>query len=159
MKYDEKKKKIYVDADACPVKNEIVTLANTYHLSVVFVASYSHYHISMLEGKWVYVDPVKEAVDLYILNNAAKNDVIITQDTGLASILVKRQCIVISPRGKQFVEAEMDTILNFRYLAAKERRNGIYSKGPKAFSEDDRKNFISVLEKNCRNLQDLNAEL
>lgn len=116
-------------------------------MDVIFVASYAHMISYDIGGQWVYVDSVKEAVDLYIMNHATKKDIAITQDIGLASILVKRQVVTLSPRGKQYLEEDMEEVLHFRYLSAKERRSGTYSKGPKPFSEQDRKHFITNLEK------------
>lgn len=122
-------------------------------MEVVFVASYAHVVSYDIGGKWVYVDSQKEEVDLYIMNHASKGDIVVTQDIGLASILVKRDVIAISPRGKRYLEKDMDAVLHVRYLAAKERRAGSHSKGPKPFTESDRQNFITSLEGICRNLQ------
>lgn len=72
---------------------------------------------------------------------------VITQDIGLASMLVNQNVYTISPRGKIFNNSDMDTSLHIRYLAAKERRNGHYSKGPKPFSNSDRIHFINSLQK------------
>ena len=96
---------------------------------------------------WVYVDTEKEAVDLYILNHAVRGDVVITQDIGLASMLVNRGVHVISPRGKVYEEGEMDSALHHRYLQAKQRRQGVYPKGMKRFSDQDRRLFLQNFEK------------
>jgi uncharacterized protein YaiI (UPF0178 family) len=138
---------ILVDADACPVKEEISSIGHTYKIDVHFVASYSHVVSRKIEGTWVYVDDEKESADLYILNHAKKNDIVITQDIGLASMLVSRNVYVLTPRGKQYEENEMELSLHMRFLSAKERRKGNYSKGPRAFSEKDRENFIYSLKK------------
>ncbi|MDR4888974.1 YaiI/YqxD family protein [Fredinandcohnia sp. QZ13] len=151
-KYDEKKNKIFVDADACPVKEEIVSIAGTYNINVVFVASYAHVMSNPIGGKWVYVDADKEAADLYIMNHAIKKDIVITQDTGLASILVNRGVTVLSPRGKEFKEEDMEQILHFRFLSAKERRSGSYSKGPKPFTDEDKQHFTKIFKKSLSNI-------
>ncbi len=95
-------------------------------------------------GQWVYVDAEKEAAVLYIMNHAKKDDILVTQDTGLASILVNRGVTVLSPRGKEFKEEDMDQILHFCFLSAKERRKGSYSKGPKPFTDEDRQHFTKI---------------
>jgi uncharacterized protein len=97
-------------------------------------------------GAWAYVDSDKEAVDLYIMNHASKGDIVITQDIGLASTLVNRDVVSISPRGHLYLEKDMDTVLHLRYLSAKERRSGSHSKGPKPFTEEDRNHFIMSFE-------------
>ncbi|TYR82376.1 YaiI/YqxD family protein [Priestia megaterium] len=145
--YSKRKNTVFVDADACPVKTEITELAHTYNVQVVFVASYAHVQTNPPPGKWVYVDTGKESADLYILNHARKNDVVVTQDTGLASMLLNRGVYVLSPRGKYYNEDEMDTVLFFRYVSAKERRAGRYSKGPKPFCEENRQHFIESFQK------------
>jgi uncharacterized protein YaiI (UPF0178 family) len=144
---DEKSRVIYVDADACPVKEEIVLLADTYRFCAIFVASYAHVSTKNIGGEWIYVDMEKEAVDLYIVNHASNGDIVVTQDIGLASLLLKRQVIVLSPRGKQYLEKDMDETLYIRYLSSKERRAGKYGKGPRAFAESDRHKFVKTLKK------------
>lgn len=149
----KKSYQVFVDADACPVKNEILQIANTYHIEVTFVASYSHVMTNKLGGKWIYVDTGKEEVDMYIVNHSKKMDIVITQDIGLASLLLPKKIIVISPRGRQYLENTIDLALNMRYISAKERRKGHHSKGPSPFTDIDRMNFSSTFEKILSNLE------
>jgi uncharacterized protein YaiI (UPF0178 family) len=137
---------VFVDADACPIKSEIFSLASQYNVPSVFISSYNHFS-PLQQMKWVYVDAEKEAVDLYILNHAASGDVVVTQDIGLASMLVNRGVHVISPRGKVYKEEEMENALHHRYLHAKMRRQGVYPKGMKQFSDRDRRLFRQNFEK------------
>ncbi|WP_216830041.1 YaiI/YqxD family protein [Alkalihalobacterium elongatum] len=137
---------VYVDADSCPVKDEILAISSEYNVEVVFVSSYSH-DIRSEHAKIVRVDSDKEAADLFIMNHAKKNDVIVTQDHALASILVGRGASVLSPRGKVFSEDEMITILQLRHWSQKQRRSGNKTKGPKAFTSMDRKHFCNNLRK------------
>ncbi|GKU81294.1 YaiI/YqxD family protein [Niallia sp. NCCP-28] len=142
---------MYVDADSCPVKEEIVEIAKCYSVEVLFVASYAHMTREETNMKWKYVDSSKEAVDLFIMNSVKKQDIVITQDIGLASTLLLKDVYVLSPRGKLMEEKDIATALDMRYLSAKARRRGIYGKGPKSFTEADRKNFkrnlIKILSK------------
>lgn len=137
--------KIFVDADACPVKQEIMDLSTYYHLEVIFVASYNHLSDKTYGGKWVFVDTGKEEADLYIVNHVKKHDLVVTQDIGLAGLLLTKDVIVITPRGKQYTEDNIETALHMRYLSAKERRSGHHSKGPKKQTEEDILNFITIL--------------
>jgi uncharacterized protein YaiI (UPF0178 family) len=93
------------------------------------------------------VDTGKEEADLYIVNHVQKNDIVISQDIGLAGLLIRKDVIVVTPRGKRYTDANIDTALQFRYLSAMERRSGKYTKGPKKFTEEDTVNFITALEK------------
>ncbi|MBM6619268.1 YaiI/YqxD family protein [Bacillus suaedaesalsae] len=149
----KKSYQVFVDADACPVKSEILHIANTYQVEVTFVASYSHVMTNKMGGKWIYVDTGKEEVDMYIVNHSKKMDIVITQDIGLASLLLPKKIIVISPRGKQYLENTIDLALNMRYISAKERRKGHHSKGPSSFTDADRVNFSSNFEKILSNLE------
>ncbi|WP_027407835.1 YaiI/YqxD family protein [Anoxybacteroides tepidamans] len=137
---------IFVDADACPVKGEIFALACQYNIKSVFVSSYNHFSHDE-EMEWVYVDTEKEAVDLYIVNHAQKGDIVVTQDIGLASMLVSREICVVSPRGKVYEEKEMGQQLYIRHLHAKLRKRGIYTKGIKRFSNEERNEFRKSFEK------------
>ncbi len=145
--------RIFVDADACPVKNEILHIASLHKVDVTFIASYSHVLTNEMAGTWVYVDSNKEEVDMYIMNHSKRRDVVITQDIGLASLLLAKEIIVISPRGRQFFEETIGLALNMRYLSAKERRKGHHSKGPSPFSNEDRKNFSMAFENILSNLE------
>lgn len=104
------------------------------------------------EQKWKYVDSDKEAVDLFIMNATKKQDIVVTQDIGLASTLLLKRVTVLSPRGVIFEEESINTALDMRYLSAKARRKGVYGKGPKPYTEEDRqkfrRNFIRILSKN-----------
>ncbi|MFZ3588187.1 YaiI/YqxD family protein [Bacillus sp. DJP31] len=149
----KKNYQIFVDADACPVKSEILHIASSLQFDVTFVASYAHVSTNNFGGKWIYVDSNKEEVDMYIMNHSKRHDIVITQDIGLASLLLAKEMIVISPRGRQFVEETIGLALNMRYLSAKERRKGHHSKGPSPFSNEDRRNFSMNFEKILSNLE------
>jgi uncharacterized protein len=136
-----------VDADACPVKEEITGISNVFGLKVIFIASNAHRKNNPDGGEWVYVDSSKEAADLYIMNHIKKGDVLVTQDIGLASVVLPKGVYAISPRGKEFREETISTALDFRYLSAKERRKGKYGKGPKPFTTEDRERFVSAFKK------------
>ncbi|MGG4504527.1 YaiI/YqxD family protein [Heyndrickxia sporothermodurans] len=142
---------IFVDADACPVKQEIISVAIKYSLPYLFIASYAH-KSNKHDERWIYVDPDKESADLYIMNHVKKNDIVITQDIGLASLVLPKRVFALSPRGKEYKEEAIQTALDFRYLAAKARRRGKYEKGPKPFTEHDRQSFINKLEEILSNI-------
>ncbi|MBC2143930.1 DUF188 domain-containing protein [Listeria innocua] len=130
--------KILVDADACPVKAEIKQVAEQFQLDVIFVASFNHYSVNTNGENWIFVDTGKESADMRMMNLANKGDIIVTQDIGLASILLAKGTYVFSNRGELYREEEMSLMLDIRYRHAKERQQGKYSKGPKAMSGQDR---------------------
>lgn len=149
---DEKKPTIYIDADACPVKKEIVEIASSLKWRAIFVASYTHHMQQPVGETWVYVDPDRESADLYLLNHVKTNDVVITQDIGLASLLLPKGVYVISPLGTPYDESTITTALDIRYLAAKARRQGIFGKGPAPFKKSDRERFRKNLLKFLSNI-------
>lgn len=146
LKKSANRQMIYVDADACPVKDEILQCAKVHEVSVCFVASYKNM-MNEHEGDWVYVDADKEAADLYIANAVSQGDVVITADIGLAGTLIGKRVYVLSPRGKEYTESNINSLLDMRYQSAKLRRQGKHTKGPKAFTKQDRVNFINNLTK------------
>jgi uncharacterized protein len=131
-----------------------MNIAGVHNIEVIFVASYNHTTDKTYGGRWVFVDTGwvfvdtgKEEADLYIVNHVQKKDIVITQDIGLAGLLLSKDVIVVTPRGKHYTEANVDTALQFRYLSAMERRGGKHSKGPKKFTEEDTLHFITTMKK------------
>ncbi|CEG27896.1 YaiI/YqxD family protein [Bacillus sp. B-jedd] len=136
-----------MDADSCPVKEEIAHLASDFSVPAIFVASYAHTVTNPLyaDWDWRYVDSSREAADLYIMNHTMKGDIVVTQDIGLASTLLPKGVYVLSPKGILFEDKDIQTALDIRFLNAKARARGIYGKGPSPFSEVERKRFVRVL--------------
>lgn len=142
----KKKVTVYVDADACPVKEEISKTCKLFSVDIFFIASYAH--VSNKSDKhWVFVDSDRESVDLYIVNHTKSGDIVITQDHGLASLLTDRGVRVLSNRGEEYSESEMNHTLFKRYLSAKQRRSGSRVKGPRKLTKDDRIRFREALER------------
>ena len=137
---------VLVDADACPVKNEIRQISAQYGIRVQFVASYAHYHQNDNANEWKFVDSDKESADLYIVNHSQKGDCVVTQDMGLAASIIPKGVICLTPRGKVINEKDLDSILFFRYASKKARRGGERTRGPKKFTEQDRQNFCKEFE-------------
>jgi hypothetical protein len=144
--------KIYVDADACPVKDIIIEEAVKRDYLVHLVTSISHFSLQEypLGVEITYVDNGKEAADYRIMQLAQKHDLVITQDYGLASLALAKGCIVLHHKGFRYTDKNMDSLLQSRYLSAQARKAGQRTKGPKAFTKEDkelfRKRFVRVLE-------------
>ncbi|MGD7044005.1 YaiI/YqxD family protein [Jeotgalibacillus proteolyticus] len=140
---------VFIDADACPkeLKKIIEEQALAYGTSYLFVASFQHFSADADQKVWTFIDEGKEAVDLYILNHVKRGDLVITQDIGLASLVLPKGVYALSTRGKQYQEDTIDTSLAFRYLHQMERKKGRYGGGPKKLSSEDVKNFSDRLIK------------
>ncbi|WP_274651896.1 YaiI/YqxD family protein [Paenibacillus humicola] len=138
---------VVVDADACPVKREIVEAARKLSVPVLMVASYDH-RLEPEEGvRIVQVDRSDQSVDLYISNHVAKGDIVVTQDFGLATIVLAKGAVALSPRGQQYDDGNIDFLMARRHELAKLRRGGGRSKGPRAMTDEDRARFQQKLTK------------
>jgi uncharacterized protein YaiI (UPF0178 family) len=135
--------KVLVDADACPVKELIISIAGRADLSVVLVKSFSHFSNDEEQPgvESVYVDEGAEAADYRIMKLAAKGDVIVTQDYGLASLGLAKGCIVLHHKGFAYTNENIDQLLQTRYVSAMARKAGKRTKGPKALTAQDKENF------------------
>ena len=138
---------VYVDADSCPVKEEIDHLCKEYNKKLVFVASYAHAINPSLGTLTVTVDSRTEEADLYIVNHCRCGDIVVTQDHGLAALLLPKGVNVISPRGKHFLEGDMNELLFARHLGKIQRRAGMKTKGPKKFTTEDILKFCEQFKK------------
>lgn len=145
---------IVVDADSCPVKQQIQTTANELKVRVIMVASYDHL-LAPGEGvEVIQVDRSDQSVDLYIANAVSGGDIVITGDFGLACLVIGKGAIVLSPRGEQYTEDNIDYLMDRRHESARRRRAGGKTRGPRAMSEADRQNFQQKLTKVLREQQE-----
>ncbi|MDQ0254369.1 uncharacterized protein YaiI (UPF0178 family) [Evansella vedderi] len=148
--------KIFVDGDSCPVVNEIVTIAKEKNIEVIFVTSYAHIRKKEFPPnvQSVFVDQDREAADLKIANMIKRDDVAITDDLGLSSLLLAKEVQVLTSRGKLVTNDEIDYLLDSRYRSAKQRRAGAKTKGPKKLTDQNRLDFKKQLEKILSNRQE-----
>lgn len=140
---------IYVDADACPVTDIIIQVAEEYHLIVRLVKSFDHY--SLKENpkfvETVYVDKGADAADYKIMQMATQGDLIITQDYGLASLALAKGCLAMHHKGFSYHHDNIDMLLHSRHESALARRSGKRTKGPKALTSEDKATFKMNLQK------------
>ncbi|MBT2731886.1 MULTISPECIES: YaiI/YqxD family protein [Carnobacterium] len=134
---------IYIDADACPVKNIIIEEASAKEIPVTLVTSISHFSTKEQPPgvETVYVDTGAEAADYRIIKLIKKGDILVTQDYGLASLGLGKGCIVLHHTGYVYTSENIDQLLQSRYLSAMIRKSGKRTKGPKPFTEENRKEF------------------
>jgi uncharacterized protein YaiI (UPF0178 family) len=137
---------IYIDADACPVKDEVYKVAARYGLKTIVVAN-SYMNVPrtpMIER--VVVEEGPDVADDWIAERAGAGDIVITADVPLASRCVKAGADVISPKGKAFDEGAMGMALATRNLMDDLRSAGEITGGPPPFSSRDRSSFLSALD-------------
>lgn len=146
--------KLLVDADACPVKREIIETAKIFSIPVWMIASYDH-RLQEEEGvRTIQVDRSDQSADLYISNHVQAGDILVTQDFGLAAIGLSKRAWVISNKGRHYSNDTIDYLLDQRHFSAKQRKLGKYGKGPKPFTDQDRNIFRQTLTKLFHSLQE-----
>lgn len=137
---------VYVDADACPVKDEIYRVAQRHGLRVVVVANAP---IAVPREPWIeriVVGSGPDAADDWIVERAGATDIVVTTDVPLADRCVKTGAVVIAPNGRPFTAASIGMALATRDLMSDLRSAGEITKGPRPFSPRDRSAFLSALD-------------
>jgi uncharacterized protein YaiI (UPF0178 family) len=144
---------IYVDADACPVKEEVYRVAGRYGLKVFVVANgfISVPKDPMIERVIVPAGP--DVADNWIAERAAPGAIVITQDIPLADRAVKAGAEVIGNTGRPFTAATIGMALATRNLMDDLRSAGQTTRGPKPFSPKDRSEFLMALDKTVNALK------
>jgi len=140
---------VFIDADACPVTREAISVARAHGAKVMLVADNN----TNLEK---YVRPGVEATnvttgrdsaDFAIVGMLSPGDIVVTQDIGVAAMALGRGVGAVSPRGRIFYLATIDAEMELRHAEARHRRQGGRTGGPKAFTEEDREHFVDSLER------------
>ncbi len=137
---------ILVDADACPVKDEIYRVAERYQIKVLIVAN-SYMRIPrepLIE--LVVVSADFDAADDYIAERAKENSVVITADILLADRCIKTGATVIGSNGKLFTDNSIGGAISTRAIMADLRTVGYAIGGPRPFSKADRSRFLQTLD-------------
>lgn len=137
---------IYVDADACPVKDEVVRVAERHGATVHFV---SNAYMRLPEGtliRRVIVPDGPDAADDWIATRITPADVAVTADIPLASRCLKAGARVVGPTGKPFTEAGIGMALAMRDLSRHLRETGESRGFNASFTRADRSRFLQALE-------------
>jgi uncharacterized protein len=145
--------RIYIDADACPVKDEVYRVAARHQLPVTVVAA-GFIRVPqdpMIERVAAGAD--MDAADHWIAERAGASDIVITADIPLASRCVKAGAAVIAPNGRAFTEQAIGMTLAVRNLMHDLRSAGEVTRGPPPFSPRDRSAFLSELDETIRRIR------
>lgn len=142
--------RIFVDADACPVKEETVRVADRHRLAVLFV---SNAWMRLPEGREVeriIVPEGPDKADDWIAERAEAGDVVVTADIPLAARCVKAGATVLGPGGRPFSEDRIGMALAMRDLNTELREAGVIREGGPSFSKGDRSRFLNAMESAVR---------
>ncbi len=138
---------LYVDADACPVKEEIYRVARRYSMRVFVVANTAlRIPNDPLVELVVRTEQGLNIVDDWIAEQAGPGDIVITSDIPLAARCVEKQARVLDPKGRIFSEHDIGATLAMRDLLDGLRQDGIVTGGPAPMNAKDRSRFLSKLD-------------
>ena len=137
---------IFVDADACPVKQEVYRVASRYQLDITLVANS---WMRVPNERWITLKIVEDgfdAADDWIVEHVQPHDIVVTTDIPLASRCLKKGARVIGPTGKPFTENNIGQALATRDLLSDLRGAGEITGGPPPLKKSDRSLFLQQLD-------------
>ena len=139
---------IYVDADACPVREEVYRVATRLGLEV-FVVSNGSRPIrppGLVNVHMVVVGDAMDAADDWIVEHIGAADICVTTDLPLAARCLKQGARVVPPNGRTLTEANIGNALAGREIGRHLREMGVATRGPAALTKQDRSRFLSALD-------------
>lgn len=138
--------KLLVDADACPkaVLQLCIQIGHKYNIPIWTVASFNH---NIVSDNHIVVGSASQEADIKIINLTEPGDVVITQDWGLASMVLGKAAYCLSPTGKEYSPEKIDFLLEEREIKAKFRRGGGRTKGPSKRTREDDRRFETAIER------------
>lgn len=144
---------IYVDADGCPVRQEVYRVARRYELQVYLAANAWLRAPGDRLIELVVVKGHTDAADDWIADNVSRNDIVITADVPLAARCIERDARVLDPRGRIFDDDSIGDALASRELMSQLREMGTVTGGPKPFAQRDRSNFLQKLDETIQKIR------
>ncbi len=135
--------KIIIDADACPVVDIAVNIAKKRNLECIIVCDNTH-SIQKDGAVTVVVDKGADSADCRIANLTKKGDVVITQDYGLAALVLGKSAKALNQNGLIYTDTNIENLLFTRYIGKKERMAGNRTKGPKKRTPQNDSDFIKA---------------
>jgi uncharacterized protein len=142
---------ILIDADACPVVSETIQIARQYGFRCILICDTAH-EMHREGAETVIVSKGADAVDFVLVNRVQKNDIVVTQDYGLAAMVLAKQGHPIDQNGRRYTDDNIDQLLFARHTAQKIRMNGGRLRGPKKRSKENTVKFEISLKKLCEEL-------
>ncbi len=146
-----------MDADACPVKEIIIKVAKERDIPVTMIMDTSHSWRND-DVRVINVDKARDGVDIALINMAKKNDIVVTQDYGVAAMALGKGAWALNQNGLVFSSSNMDKLLFERHLGQKVRRAGGKTRNPRKRTREDDIRFESALIKVIENAQKAETE-
>ncbi len=134
--------KIFVDADACPVVRIVEKVAKKYSVKISLFCDTNHV-LSSDYSDVIIIGAGADAVDIALINNCKKGDIIVTQDYGVAALALGKGAFAIHQSGKIFNDDNIESLLMQRHLSKKQRMSHSkhHFKGPKKRTKEDDEKF------------------
>ena len=140
--------KILIDGDGCPVVDLTIKIAKKYNIEVIIMCDTSH--VFNKDGaKTIVFSKGAYSVDFALINIVNKDDIVITQDYGLAAMAINKASYVINQNGLIYNNDNIDMLLFNRHISKKIRKSGGKMKGPKKRSKEDDEKFEKTLNEIC----------
>ncbi|TDM12299.1 YaiI/YqxD family protein [Macrococcus lamae] len=140
--------RIIVDADASPVIDEVIDVAQQKMIEVLLVKNFNHFSHYVYPDfvKIYYVDEGADSADYKIVQLSVPDDIVITQDYGLASLLLNKNVTVMHHNGYLYTPDNINQLLMIRHQSSQMRQAGIRTKGPGKFTAENKKTFKNILQ-------------
>lgn len=140
---------IWVDADSCPtpVRDIVIRFCKRLNLELIYVANHTIPMPKSKLFKMIICDATPDAADNYVIENAKKNDIVITRDIPMASRLLEKEITTINDRGLLFTTENIKEKLSLRNFNKELYENGIVSEKTSTFSKKDVSNFANCFDR------------
>ena len=150
---------IFVDADACPVRDECIKVAQRNGVMLYMVSDGGIRPHKDPKIHLVIVAPGTDAADHWIAGQINRNDIVVTSDIKLAAGCIRSGAVALKPNGETLTESNIGRVEASRDLMTALRETGEVSGGPRPFKKQDRSNFSSALEASVQKVLQKNFEL
>ena len=142
--------KILIDADGCPVVDITIKVAKKFNIETIIMCDTSHiFNKTGIET--IILSKGADSVDFALVNKVKKGDIVVTQDYGLAAMVLSKEGYPINQNGKIYTNENIDEMLFSRHLSKKARNSGKRVKGPKKRQREDdikfEESLINLIQK------------
>jgi len=136
---------IWIDADACPVVGPAIAMAKRHGIECVLLCDTAH-RMEREGARTIIVSKGADSVDFALVNMVRADDIVITQDYGLAAMCLARKSKVLNQNGLVYTDSNMDSLLAQRHTSKQLRAAGIRTKGPAKRTAEQDDAFIAALK-------------
>ncbi|MCC8023680.1 MAG: DUF188 domain-containing protein [Clostridiales bacterium] len=138
---------LFIDADGCPVVKPAVQAAKRHKIACKLVCDTAHeFHLRREGVEVIVVSTGKDSVDYAIVNAVRAGDIVVTQDYGLAAMVLSKRALPITQNGLVIHDGNLDALLAQRHMAQKARRSGQRMRGPSKRTVQEDQVFARNLE-------------